>query len=109
MMNYEINMKKQLYWILVGMCVSAFIMANIYFLNKSNDENLSYQFNGAVTNIRYDVKALPYVTVDSIEYYLDAPWGFENRIQIGDIIKKKKGDWKVTLIKKNNQIYTFTP
>jgi len=102
-------MKNKLFFILVGICFLSFIIVNVYFLVRGNKINLSYEFDGVVEEVRYDVKGTPYVTVKDTTYYLSEGWNFEHLIEKGDSIQKKKNDLEVKLIKQNNKIYTFTP
>ena len=64
--------------------------------------NLSYQFKGVVSKIRYDVKGIPYVTVNGSGYYLNAGYGFSKEIEQGDSLIKHKGSTIYKLIKKDS-------
>lgn len=102
-------MKSKPFLIFVSICFLAFLLANFYFLNRSSKVNLRHEFNGAVEDVRYDTKGTPYVTIGQTTYYLSASWDFKHLIEKGDTLQKRAGDLKVTLIKKNNKIFTFTP
>jgi hypothetical protein len=86
--------------------VLVMILAVIYFSHKGKLKCLSYQFNGKVDSIYYDIKGIATIKVNGIFYDLAYPnWDFDhNRIQKGDSVIKNKNSLTIKLIKHNGQI-----
>src|SRR5258708_4070460 len=65
--------------------------------------SLNDSFNGLVQNVNYNEKGIPTVTIKGIEYYLAGEnWGhYQDKIETGDSMIKKKGELYIKLIKRN--------
>ena len=71
----------------------------LYIFPVKKKEALNWNFNGAVQKVRYDVKGIPFVTVNGKEYDLyDTFWDFNIKIHKGDTIIKNKGDRRIKVI-----------
>lgn len=67
--------------------------------NINRKKNLSYNFDGIVQSVFYDVKGTPYVTVNGYRYYLSAGYNFDHQIKQGDRLKKYKNSNVYFLVK----------
>jgi len=81
------------------------IVTGVYFTKKGKRKNLSYQFNGKVDSVTYDVKGEATVYIDTSYYLSDPNWDFDhNRIQKGDSMIKEKNSMTIKLIKPNGKV-----
>jgi hypothetical protein len=66
---------------------------------------LNYSFNGIVEYVSYDVQHKPTITIKGIKYNLDLNnWGhYQDTIEVGDSMIKKKGETFIKLIKRDKQ------
>jgi hypothetical protein len=90
----------------VILCIS-FMGYLIISNGKTDKENLSRQFDGIVEGVRYDEKYIPYVQIKGKEYYLDAGYNFERKIEKGDSIVKSSGSNSYKLIKPTGEVLIF--
>ncbi|WP_158990227.1 hypothetical protein [Mucilaginibacter sp. L196] len=85
--------------------VAFMAIMGIYFTKKEKKESLSYEFNGKVDSVSYDVKGEATVYIDTSYYLGDPNWDFDhNRIQKGDSMIKEKNSMIIKLIKPNGKV-----
>lgn len=72
----------------------------IYTALRNRGDSLSNNFHGILTQIKYDVKGFPEVTVDGRDYYLLAGCNFDYLIKEGDSLTKQQGSNTYRLVKK---------
>ena len=77
-----------------------FLLTWLIYSNKKNyEENLNREFNGIVESVKYDVKGIPTLTINSVDYRLSGPYRFDHQIETGDTFIKFKGNIYYKLIK----------
>jgi hypothetical protein len=86
--------------IFFGLCI--FFGIHDYIKQKS------YEFNGVVQVVTYDVKGAPDVKINGSEYFLTYhKWGFDHKIQVGDSLIKAKNTLVIKLVKQKNMKIIF--
>ena len=76
-----------------------------YLFYKSKTQCQSYQFNGRVDSILYNVKGEPTVKIGDKKYHLSVNyWTFNKQIQVGDSLVKEKNSIMIRIIKKDGTV-----
>jgi hypothetical protein len=71
-------------------------------------EKKSWSFKGPVEKVWYDDKGFPTVWVNGNKYDLyDTKWDSDDIINVGDTLIKRKGDLRITLIRRNSNDTVF--
>lgn len=68
---------------------------------------LKLEFSGKVTEVRYDVKQFPFVTVNGREYYIGSGYDTDHQIAVGDSLIKKQDSFRYKLIKQGMKAIYF--
>jgi hypothetical protein len=82
-----------------------------FWNNKAYDKYLDINFSGEVSNIRFCVKGLPYLTINNCEYYISYSYtnsillDFKSFIQVGDSVVKKEGSSDIYVYRKIGSTY----
>ncbi|MGF7073842.1 hypothetical protein [Mucilaginibacter sp. 3215] len=96
-------LKQNLIWIILT--VGIIFGITIFYWFKSDERIdttiLNLNFSGKVTEIRYDIKQFPWVTINGHDYYIGAGYDTDHKIEVGDSLVKEKGSFKYRLIKRN--------
>jgi hypothetical protein len=82
--------------------ILAFISLSIWIIytnQKNHEENLNIEFNGVVDSVSYDIKGIPTLTINRVDYRLNVP-RFDFQIEKGDTFIKFKGNTHYKLIKR---------
>ncbi len=75
-----------------------------FFLKQRGEKiALSYEFNGRIDNIRWDMKGFPTLTVNNRCYYL-GNWNFNHSLSLRDSIIKKKNEMEIKVIQSETGI-----
>ncbi len=88
--------------------VCVFFIGYLLISTKKSDEtNRSVQFNGVIESVSYDEKGIPFVKLNGKEYYLDAGYNFEHKLEKGDRLCKENYSNVYKLIKPTGEIILF--
>ena len=74
----------RMFIILFGALCVLFLGFLFFSAKNTFKKNLSYNFNGVVEAVSYDVKGIPKVIISGEEYYLSAGYNFNYQIEKGD-------------------------
>lgn len=82
------------------------ILFGYIFHRRGKELHLSYNFDGKVDGVTYDVKGKANVRIKDVCYELDDPnWEFYyNRIEKGDSMIKSKKSMTIKLFKKDGRV-----
>ena len=91
---------KQSKYLLIAIAIMMLVMLILDKIGTYQESNLSV--NGVVQKVSYDQnKGTPTITVNNINYKLYGHIDFKYKIEIGDMISKKKGTVIYQLTKKD--------
>lgn len=97
---------KIIIYIVVGSFFIIFLF--IFYIRADRIEN-SYQFKGIVQKITYGDKGTPKVIINDNAYFLSFPdWSFNNKIEQGDSLIKRKNSRIYKLIKHKTKEVIFS-
>ena len=68
---------------------------------RALERALNMHFNGRVIFVDYNIKDEPHVGIDTQMYYLEFPFKFDHKIEVGDSMVKLKDSTVFKLIKHN--------
>lgn len=109
-MNYFKHKKKEniigIIFIALMLIFSGYIFLST---NLNRQKNLSYNFNGVIKKVTYDVKGIPTLTINRNTFYLSAGYDFDKKLEAGDSLKKSEGSNVYILIKnRTKEIIKFS-
>ncbi|WP_426671361.1 hypothetical protein ACPPVU_09000 [Mucilaginibacter sp. McL0603] len=81
------------------------LVALPYLFYKSKVQYQSYQFNGRVDSVLYNVKGEPTVKIGDKKYHLPVHyWTINRQIQVGDSLVKEKNSITIRIVKKDGTV-----
>jgi hypothetical protein len=91
--------------IIVGILFIISLFALPYFFYKSKVQYQSYQFNGRVDSVLYNLKGEPTVKIGDKKYHLLVHyWAMNRQIQVGDSLIKEKNSITLRIVKKDGTV-----
>lgn len=73
-----------------------------HFGKRQRSRYLDMEFSGTVLDIDYDIKNYPTVNVDGVSFYIGSYYFFDNQIEKGDSLIKKRNQYVFELVKKKS-------
>lgn len=91
--------------IIVSILFIISLVALPYLFYKSKVQYQSYQFNGRVDSVLYNVKGEPTVKIGDKKYHLPVHyWTINRQIQVGDSLVKEKNSITIRIVKKDGTV-----
>ena len=101
------NLRNKNQLILFVLIIGSLVVSSIIAAHHKKDylkDKLNLSFKGAVRKIYYNVKDIPYITVNGKEYNLIGTIrNLDYKIQKGDTIIKQKGDIRIKIIRPDSR------
>jgi len=103
-MDFDKIYKRIMIILFVAVGIIGLIVA-IRLGHKGYSKDIDYQFYGVVDSVSYDIKGYASIVVNGSHFYLGASsWDFDNNIQKGDSIIKKRNSMIIKLIKPDGRV-----
>jgi hypothetical protein len=91
--------------IILGVLAISFAIFTFYSRFAAQRKARSYQFNGKVDTVNYDLKGQPTVTIKGTKYDLSVTrWDFNHQVEAGDSMIKKRDSMMIKIFKTDGTV-----
>jgi hypothetical protein len=94
---------KKKHLVLILFVFGSFYGYFIYALINGKKKHKASAFSGVIQLVTYDTKGIPTIVINGVKIYVGASYNWNNQIEVGDYIEKKKGQMLYKIIKHRNK------